>query len=57
MRYENDTALLSFIQFVAELMNFNALKIFCFGVISSYFILLSVLLSYTTTWLLTTTVT
>ena len=49
MRYENYIVFLSFIQFVAqfvaELMNFDAYKIFSYGVISSYFTLLSILLS------------
>ena len=45
-RYENNTTVLIFNQFVDELMNFNAQKTCRFGVISSYFTLLSFLLSF-----------
>ena len=57
MRYENNTTVLILIQLVAKLMNLNAQNVFswfsAFALSAcSYFTLLSVLLSFTTPWLL-----
>ena len=52
MCYETGTTVLIVIHFFDKKMHFNVYKIFSLDVISSFFTLLSVLVSFTITWLL-----